>query len=86
MSRALTIHRSAIPSRDRARYLDELKVRAAHYKAARCRFWVFEEQSLPGAFMEFIEADDPQTLADAHRNAPGRLLDSMKIYQQVEIA
>ena len=81
----LTIQRATVPSGDRARYLERLRVKLAYYTAAHCRFWVFEETSLPGAFIEFTEADDPQTLSDAHSRAPERLLDPTRIYQQVEI-
>jgi hypothetical protein len=85
MARALTVHRATIPSKDRPQYLERVKVRAAHYAAAQCRFWVFEEAALSGAFMEFIEADDEPTLSRAHATAPDQVLAICKIYQQVEI-
>ena len=46
-----------------------------HYAQANCRYWVFEEAALPGAFLEFSEAPMPQTLARAHASAPDRVLD-----------
>ena len=84
MARSLTIQRSTIPSSEREKYLDKLKVRRDHYSAASCRFWVFEEKSLPGAFIEFTEADDAAALAAAHATSPHKLLDPARIYQEVE--
>lgn len=84
-SRALTIHREMVPRSNRAQYFERLRAKVAHYTAANCRFWVFEEISLPGAFVEFTEADNPQTLSAAHASAPWRLLDPGRIYRQVEI-
>jgi hypothetical protein len=83
MPRALTIQRSTVPATDRAKYTKRLKALQSHYAAANCRFWVFEESSLPGAFIEFTEADDEQTLAVAHANAPHKTLDPSRIYQEV---
>ena len=85
MPKALTIQRSTVPSSDRANYAKRLKVLRSHYSAANCRFWVFEESSLPGAFIEFTEADDPETLTIAHANAPHKTLDPSRMYQEVEL-
>jgi hypothetical protein len=46
---------------------------------------VFEETSLPGAFIEFTEADDEQTLTNAHAKAPHKILDPSRVYQEVEL-
>jgi hypothetical protein len=46
---------------------------------------VFEETGLPGAFIEFVEADDETTLTVAHANAPHRVLDPGRIYNETEI-
>ena len=85
MPRAMTIQRSTVPASERANYAKRLKVLRSHYAAANCRFWVFEEASLPGAFIEFTEADDPQTLTVAHASAPHKTLDPSRVYQEVEI-
>ncbi len=85
MARALTIQRTTVPSSERARYFDKLRVASEHYRSANCRFWVCEEASLPGAFIEFTEADDASTLAVAHANAPHRILDPARIYNETEI-
>jgi hypothetical protein len=85
MPRTLTIQRSTVPSSERANYTKRLKALLSHYKAAGCRFWVFEESSLPGAFIEFTEADDEQTLTVAHASAPHKTMDPSRVYQEVEL-
>ena len=85
MPRTLTIQRSPVPSSERANYTKRLKALLSHYKAANCRFWVFEESSLPGAFIEFTEADDEQTLTVAHASAPHKTMDPSRVYQEVEL-
>jgi hypothetical protein len=85
MPKALTIQRSTVPSAERANYTRKLKALRSHYEAANCRFWVFEETSLHGAFIEFTEADDEQTLSTAHANAPHKTLDPSRVYQEVNL-
>ena len=79
MPKALTIQRSTVPTAERGNYTKRLKALRSHYAAANCRFWVFEESSLPGAFIEFTEADDEQTLTIAHANAPHKTLDPSRL-------
>ena len=86
MPRALTIHRTTVTPADRPRYFERLKRKRAYYTSANCRFWVFEEAGLPGAFLEFVEAPDTQTLAQAQAAAPDPLLDPGRVYTEVEIA
>ena len=81
----MTIQRSTVPASERTNYAKRLKALRSHYAAANCRFWVFEETSLPGAFIEFTEADDPKTLTVAHASAPHKTLDPSRVYQEVEI-
>lgn len=85
MARALTIQRAMVPATERARYFARLRDRRAHYQAAECRFWVFEEMGLPGLFIEFTEAHDAATLTAAHAGAPERLRDPTRVYAEVEI-
>ena len=85
MARALTIQRTIIPAHERKQYMARLRERQAYYARANCSLRIFEEAALPGAFIEFTEADDPHTLAAAHVGAPGRVLDPARVYQQVEI-
>jgi hypothetical protein len=85
MPRQLTIQRTTVPRVDREGYFERLKACKAHYAGASCRFWVFEESSLPGAFVEFTEADDDVALINAHATAPYRTLDPARIYHEMEI-
>ena len=80
----LTIQRSTVPSAERANYTKRLKALRSHYAAANCRFWVFEEAGLPGAFLEFFEAADSATLLRAHSGAPEQVLDPNRVYTEVE--
>ena len=85
MSRALTIQRSIVPLSDRKRFMEKLRTRRAYYAAANCRFWVFEETDLAGAFVEFIEASDEDTLANAIAKAPEQYVDAARIYHEVQL-
>jgi hypothetical protein len=85
MSRALTIQRTLVTPRDREQFAVRLQRKHAYYAQAGCRYWVFEEAGLPGAFLEFFEAPDPATLSRAHAAAPERVLDPARIYQEVEL-
>jgi hypothetical protein len=85
MPRALTIQRTLVTPPDRDKFHEKLKRKQAHYASAKCRFWAFEEASLPGAFLEFFEADDAATLAKAHASAPDPVLDPNRVYTEVEL-
>ncbi len=84
-SRSLTIQRSIVPLSERKKYMTKLRARKAYYLGANCRFWVCEEADLAGAFIEFIEAEDPAVLAKALQEAPEALVDASRIYQEVEL-
>lgn len=85
MPRALTIQRTLVTPPDREKFHERLRRKQEYYARAKCRFWAFEEASLPGAFLEFFEADDPETLARAHAAAPEPVLDPNRVYQEVEL-
>ena len=85
MPRALTIQRTLVTPSDRDRFHDKLRKKADYYTKANCRFWVFEEAGLPGAFLEFFEAADAETLSRAHAAAPEQVLDPNRVYQEVEL-
>jgi hypothetical protein len=85
MPRALTVQRTLVTPQERKKFAEKLKRTREYYAQANCRYWVFEEASLPGAFLEFYEAPDPQTLARAHAAAPERVLDPARIYHEVEL-
>ena len=85
MPRALTVQRTLVTPPERKKFAEKLKRNREYYSQANCRYWVFEEASLPGAFLEFCEAADAQTLARAHAGAPERVLDPARIYHEVEL-
>lgn len=86
MPRALTIHRTVVTPAERARWSERIQARERHFAQAGCRYWVFEEQALPGAFVEFCEANDAKTLQAAHAASPDPVLDPTRIYINVELA
>ena len=72
MPRCLTIQRTLVtpPDRDEVRRAAAAQARD-YYAQAGCRFWVFEEAGLPGAFLEFFEAPDADDArARARRRRP----------------
>jgi hypothetical protein len=83
--RALVFHRTIVPAPNRGRYLEALQRRKAHFERSGCRFWVFEEAGLPGAFIEFMEAEDRPTLKRAIEQAPEAPLDANRVYVEVPI-
>jgi hypothetical protein len=85
MPRALTVQRTLVTPTERKRFAEKLKRNRQHYAQANCRYWVFEEAALPGAFLEFCEAPDAETLARAHATAPEPMLDPARIYHEVEL-
>ena len=85
MARTLTIQRTLVTPPERERFYLQLRRKRDYYAKANCRFWAFEEAGLPGAFLEFVEAADPPTLASAHEAAPDPLLDPGRVYTEVEL-
>jgi hypothetical protein len=85
VARALTMQRSIVPLAERKKYMHKLRARRSYYTGQSCRFWVFEESEIPGAFLEFIEAADADTLARALAEAPEPVVDTSRIYQEVEL-
>jgi hypothetical protein len=47
---------------------------------------VFEERALAGAFVEFCEATDAETLTAAHAAAPEPVADPSRMYSIVELS
>jgi hypothetical protein len=85
MPRALTIQRTLVTPNERDKFHDKLRRKQEYYAKANCRFWAFEEAGLPGAFLEFFEAADAETLARAHAGAPEPVLDPNRVYREVEL-
>ena len=84
MPRWLTLQRSIVPAGERKKFMERLRARRAYYEAAKCGFWIFEESGLPGALIEFVEAPDRETLESALAGAPDHIVDTGRIYREVE--
>lgn len=85
MARSLTIRRSIVPLADRKKFLQKVKARRNYYVGAGCKFWMFEESDLSGAFVEFIEADDAKTLSKALADSPDQPAEGVRIYEEVDV-
>ncbi len=85
MARALVMKRTIVPLPERARYMARLQKRRVYYQSVGCNFWVFEEASLSGAFIEFTEAPSRDTLQAALAEAPEQVFDANRIYQEIAL-
>ena len=84
MPRVLSIMRTTVTPPERKKYMERSRQKREHYTRAKCRFWIFEEAGLPGAFLEFYEADTKEALTAAHASAPESVVDPGRIYKEVE--
>ena len=71
---------------ERGEFRDRAGRARAHYAKAGCHYWLFEEASLPGAYVEFFEAENREALLRAHRDAPEPVAESARIYVEVELS
>lgn len=85
MARAISMRHTIVPSGDRDEFRERASRARAHYTSAGCQYWLFEEGSLSGAYVEFFEASDPETLSRAHRGSPDPLIESARMYVEVEL-
>jgi hypothetical protein len=85
MPRAISMRHTVVPSSEKAEFRERAREAQAHYAGNGCNYWLFEEASLPGAYVEFFEAKDRATLLHAHRDAPVPVLESARLYLQVEL-
>ena len=69
------MNRTIVPALDRERFLTRARALKTHFQSRGCQYWVFEDADIPGAYIEFAEADDAQKLADAQGAAPGEPLE-----------
>lgn len=86
MARAISMRHTVVPSPDRAQFRERAGDARRHYAGAGCRYWLFEESTLPGAYVEFFEAESPDVLRRAQRDAPGPVLDSARLYVEVTLS
>ena len=85
MPRAISMRQTIVPAADREEFRERAGRALAHYTAKGCRYWLFEEATLPGAYVEFFEANDRDTLLAAHSDAPQPILESARMYVEVEL-
>ena len=85
MPRAISMRQTVVPAADRDEFLERASRSRAQYSGRGCRYWLFEEATLPGAYVEFFEATDRPTLLAAHSDAPQSIPDSARMYVEVEL-
>jgi hypothetical protein len=85
MPKVLTIGRTTVSADQRDAFLARVAARKAHYSAHDVRYWVFEEASLPGAFVEFCEANDAATLSKAHAATTDAPSGALRQYLEVGV-
>jgi hypothetical protein len=84
--RALSLQRTVVIPTERERFLARARALRTHYQGAGCRYWVFEDSALPGAFIEFAEAPGAELLAAANQSAPDdTVVDPGRIYREMEL-
>jgi hypothetical protein len=79
------MRQTVVPPGDLDEFLERAGRSRAHYSGKGCQYWLFEEASLPGAYVEFFEASDRQKLLEAHGDAPQPILESARMYVEVEL-
>lgn len=85
MPRAISFRQTIVPSAERDEFRERARQARMHYDGRGCHYWLFEEPSLPGAYVEFFEAKDRDALLAAHRDAPQPVLESARMYVEVEL-
>ncbi len=84
--RALALQRTIVTPAERDRYFERARALRAHYARSQCRYWVFEDAELPGAFIAFAEAADPAALSAAMAEAPeDTVVDRGRVYREVQL-
>jgi hypothetical protein len=83
--RAISMRQTVVPAGDRDEFLARAGRSRAHYTGRGCQYWIFEEATLPGAYVEFFEAKDRHALLEAHGDAPQPILESARMYVEVEL-
>ena len=86
MPRAVSMRHTVVPSGEREGFHARARESRAHYSNAGCRYWLYEEGQMPGAYVEFFEASDKGTLERAHRSAQPLGHQSSRVYLEVELS
>jgi hypothetical protein len=75
-----------VPAAERREFREQAARARAHYSRAGCNYWLFEESSLPGAYVEFFEARDAESLLRAHRESSNPATESARMYVEVDLS
>jgi hypothetical protein len=86
VARAISMRHTIVPPPDREAFRVKARRAQAHYADAGCHYWLFEEVSMAGAYVEFFEAHDPDTLQRAHRGAPDPRTESARMYVEQDLS
>jgi hypothetical protein len=76
---------TVVPAGERSEFHERARRSHAHYAGRDCHYWLFEESQMPGAYVEFFEAKDRETLVKAHGDAPIPVLESARLYVEVDL-
>lgn len=85
MPRAILMRHTIVPSGERDEFRTRARESRAHYAGAGCRYWLYEEDALPGAYVEFFEAADRETLVRAHRASRDAVHQTARQYIEVDL-
>jgi hypothetical protein len=85
VSRALTLRESRQAAGDRDRFLAAARERRARYAREHCNYWLFEDASAAGDFVEFVEARDADTLSAALRWEARAGAAAPRLFREVEL-
>ena len=86
MARVLSMRHTIVPAGDRGEFHERARRLRDHYAGRGCHYWLFEEASLPGAFLEFFEAGDARVLQQAHGGVDGSLDADARSYMEVDLS
>ena len=70
---------------ERHRFLAAARARRARYAREHCNYWVFEDVSAAGDFVEFVEARDADTLGAALLTESGSGAAAPRVFREVEL-
>ena len=85
MPRAISMRHTVVPSAEREAFRNRARDTRAHYAGAGCRYWLYEEDALPGAYVEFYEAADRATLVKAHESRQEQAQLASRLYIEVDV-
>lgn len=85
VARAISMRQTVVPAHERDDFRARARRSLAHYTGRGCHYWLFEDADVSGAYVEFFESHDRDSLVRAHRDAP-EPLESARLYLEVELS